>query len=499
MIGKKLLPHTLYILLTLTGIHKTISQNLVFEKSIHLKSGIKDNREVLPIVIEEKRAVLILLGNLEITAVETNEVFQEIDYYKIPRPNINFNDLLGYSINNSAYSLFFSNNKKNQFYIQTIDITNKQSNSKISELKLKKEKFLESFTYQNRFYIFSVKKMSSIIKLYEFDGGNLKAEKEFDLSRYKFSNSPYFDLYSTLSESITPIQQNLSIAKIDNGNPVPLEIASNTSKMYSFDEKVFITIDNILNKTQIISINLNTYEHFFETIKHEPLGCEDAVNVVSNSYLTSEVLFQIKASKSCLVIRTIDLQTKEIISEYEVAKDENITFKNTPIMQEGGTSIYTQGTDKELEKTKEVLRKISNGKIGISAYPLTNQIVLTVGGYKEVQQGNGVMTYSPETTISTPYGNVNNSGASSYNSTLFGYSNYKNTRSVHFKTLLDKDTYNHIEGMVSKNPFDQIKDFEDASSEAIRNETIFRIDNFYIFGYYSNSKKTYSLYKFQID
>jgi len=485
-------------IITVFVVKQSFTQELVFETSLNLKSGLKDKSDILPIVLEDKRCVLFFLDNIEIKSLVLSKDFQKIDEYRISRPQIPYNKLLGHSINDNDYCLFFSNNKKNQFYTQSINISEKSSQSQTLSLKLKKEKYLEAISYKGRFYLLTVKKFSSILKIYEFMGSRLIAEKELDFSQHKFSNEDYPDLYSTLSQSATLTQQKLSITKIDTENPIPLEIAAQKSKLYLKGNDIYLTIDNSLRNTKIVKINLDSYEYSFKEIDQAQLDCGDALNVVSNSFLLEDKLFQVKSCKSGLLMRISDIKTHQVISEYSVNKNEEIQFKNGSIRQEGGTNIYTQGTDKELDKTKQILRKISNSKIGVSAYQRNNNLTVTIGGYKEVQQATGGgMTFTPGSSISTPYGNVSTPATYSYNPTMFGYGSYKNTRAIYFKSILDSSKFEHIEeAKVTKTAYDKIKDFEESIMTSISNETLFRFDKSYIFGYYSRVRKTYTLSKF---
>lgn len=497
MFRKETYTRVLLILITIAGTNVSFCQELVFEKEMKLKIGLKDKREVLPVVKEDKMMVIFFLDNFEITALGLNQDLQETDEYKIPRKQVVYNTLLGHNIYKNEYHLFFSNKNKNEFFIQTVDISKKQSSTKTLEIKLKKEKFLEAISYMDKFYILTVKRPTSILKLYEFEGSNLKLEKEFDFSKHKFSHGNYPSLYHALSKKGVPYRPNLSVAKIDAESPVPLEIAAYSSKLYVLNNKIFITIDNSLGNTKIIQLDLRTYEHSFESILHEYLECGETWKVGSNSFLTNDALFQVKSCKSGLSLRTKDFKTKKLMSEYSITKDDEILFKNGPIKQEGGIIAYTQGKDKELEKTKRVLRRISDGKIGISAHQTGKEITLTIGGYTEVQQVSIAGTdFDSQTNISAPDGNIFIPEMYLHNSTMYSYFIYKNTRAVYFKSILDDTSYKHVEGEVIITAYDKIKEFEESIPANVSNETLFRLDDCYLFGYYDKLKKTYSLFKF---
>ena len=477
------------------------SQEMVFETKAQPKSRIMEKGNILPIVMKDKSSVLFFLDDMEIKCLALNEGFQKTDEYNIYNSQSTYqtyNTLLGHSLIQNEYSLFLANNKKNQFFVQSINLGQKTHSSQLLNLKLKKERYLESISHEGKFYLLTVKKSSSVLKIYEFIGSKLRTQKEFDFSRLPISNGSYPDLYSTLLRS-TLNRQKLSITKIATKIPIPLEIASQKFKLYFFGNKIYLAFDNSLQNTKIINIDLNSYEYAFNVIMHKQLDNCKGLNTVSNSFLLDSILFTVKSCRLGLHLRANNINNSDIISEYSVNSNEEIQFKNGAIIQEGGTVIYTQGRDKELDKTKQILRKISNSKIGISAYETNNKLILMIGGYKEVQQATGGgMTFMPGVSIATPYGNVAAPAAYSYNPMMFGYGGYKNTRAVYFKSILDKSNLKHIKNESPvRTAFDKIKDFE--KTKDINNETLFRVGDSYIFGYYNKFKKTYALHKFLDD
>ncbi len=82
-------------------------------------------------------------------------------------------------------------------------------------------------------------------------------------------------------------------------------------------------------------------------------------------------------------------------------------------------------------------------------------------------------------------------------STMFVYNNYLKKKSVYFKTLIDINSMNRIEGEVLKNGFEKIKEFEDENKYKIISKTIFKIKDNYIFGYYNKTDKKYYLRSFE--
>ncbi len=302
-----------------------------------------------------------------------------------------------------------------------------------------------------------------------------------------------------LSENNSPFQLNLKIHKIDNSNPNPLDLTTKENKIYYCDNRIYLVLDNNIEDTKVISISLKDFNSSVNFYNQLNIGSEDTYSVKSNSYLFMDKLYQIKGNKDELGFRMIDLKSDSVIKEYRVRENEEIIFRNTPLMQEGGTTIFTQDSEKELNTTKQILRKISASDIGITVRLSGNNLELTIGGFKQVQGnsgGGGMMMTSPGTTMSTPYGTVNIPATYHYNPTMYGYCTYTNTRSVYFKSLLDKLEFNHVSGDVSENVYDKIMEYEDKNVEGMTSETIFKVDDYYVFGFYNKWDEKYYLLRF---
>lgn len=84
-----------------------------------------------------------------------------------------------------------------------------------------------------------------------------------------------------------------------------------------------------------------------------------------------------------------------------------------------------------------------------------------------------------------------------YNPAMHAYVNFTNTRAVYFKTLLESLSFNHVEGNVVKNAFDAITDFKDAYDSGLGSETIFKVNGYYVLGYYKRQERKYYLRKFE--
>ena len=162
------------------------------------------------------------------------------------------------------------------------------------------------------------------------------------------------------------------------------------------------------------------------------------------------------------------------------------------------------GGERTLEKTSQLLRKLSNAQsTGLFVYEQNGNLNLTIGGYTEIRStgGNfGAMNMGMGGFGSTTL--PNGITIRNYSNPTFGaYNSYSYSKSVRAKCLFNPETFEHIEGKVEKNIFDRAS----SNAEKIRKqniskilalETIFKYKGFFIQGYYNRKNKEYILYKF---
>lgn len=486
-----------YLLITILGFLTLtlFCQDTLLEKEVSLKYVFHDVRESLPIINKEKNEVaLFLLDRKAIKCFLLNKDYQLIDSITTDLPDMKFGTLLGYNANSGSYHLFFTNDTKDQFYAKTIDIDGNKSSGTLLSTTLKDERFLESISYNNKFYLLTVQKKSSILRIYVFEGDENTRIEKIDFPDYKFSNSGYTKLYDVLYATNTIPSQ-----KIDCRNPNPLELTSQENKVYYYNDKIYITLDNNIDNTKLITISLDDFKYDVKLFTQGTIKCQDSYGIKSNSFLFQDILFQIKGCKDELYISLYNLSTDSLIKDFRVKQDEEIMFKNTPLMQEGGKTIFMDGSERELDKTKQALRKISASNIGISVYPSDENLEVTIGGYKATQRtgaGGNMTMVSPGATFNTPNGTIRTPATYFYNPTMYGFVKYVSTRSVYFKTLLDKANFSQIPGSMQKNAFDRIQEYKVINDHDITTETLFKADNYYVFGYYNQWIKKYYLIRF---
>jgi hypothetical protein len=333
-------------------------------------------------------------------------------------------------------------------------------------------------------------RISSVLNVYELRNDEFLPPMQFYFSLGAFSHKQDMTLSNFFYD--------YPIHKVENGIPNPLDITTKKTKIYCYDDKLFLTIDNSTEKTKLLTIDLINHECNVKNYSQINISGEHLSRAKSNSYLFNNILFQIKGCKQELCFQLKDIIKDSLLVEYRVKEPEEIEFRNTPLLQEGGFHFYSQGLERELESTKQVLRKISASNIGISVFQSDENIELEIGGYMEFHNNGGsMMMYSGGTTFSTPQGVVSTLPTYHYNPTMYSFISYTNSRSVYFKTLLVALSFKHIEGSITENVYEKIRNFIEDNISDIISETIVKVSDYYILAYYDKSANKYYLRKFR--
>ncbi len=523
------------------------SQEILLDKSIKLsRSLFKENRETFPIVNKVKNeTALFLIDNDEISGLLLDKNFKQIDSITTNNPASKYKDIIGHSIDDKNYNIFFTNDKKTKFFVKSIDFATKMSQDEELDFKFENDLYLQSISYNNKFYIISVDKKTSIINFYIFEGNKLNLTKKFDFTNYQFSDTSESNLYDIFKKLSVPNQgqvlsfnnpyalgvgafkttiskANLELNKLDTENLNSLESTSATNKIYYYDNKFYITLDNDINSTKIITIDLIDFKTKVNYFNHLAIQNENE-KIHSNSYLYQNLLYQINTSKSELCYSIIDINNKQLLKSYRFKKDDINVIKNTAFVKEGhdlslsriitssdsgilNSTILKQKKDEpevEIDDAQKFLKRVYNSEIAITAHKSKVGIQLIVGGVKITE--NTTFTKSPTAfpnptthTFTNPVnGMTTNFTTSYYNPVMYNYNSYKTSRDTYFKTIIDQNNFEHIAGDLTKNAFDKIKQFENDNETSVAMTTVFKFGTFYVYGAYSKSDKTYSLRKFE--
>lgn len=441
-----------FILVSLLG----FSQNEVLELPINYKSTFYDHKESLAISNEDTGDLVLFIEDeksCKLLMLNKDLIFSsQLEIGILPRT---FNSFIGYQINNNSnYTLFFTHKNKKKFGVINFDFDSNTSELIELDFKLHRESYVEGITHKNKFYLMSVTKSSSDVHFYMFDAiGNIANKKTVDFSFLNKIETNGFTKKASSYLVSSGFNYSGSLMKMDVNTPNAIEVTSKPNKLYVIDNNFVFTFDTDKDKTLVaILAPSKEFDIILKEFDKPILEPTDLIN--HNSYLYKEKIYQIVSSPKTLVFTIRDFNSNELLKVLNIKKDEEISFKNTSIIQEG-TSFGNK--TRTLEDTNKFLRKVSRGDIGIASYFSKGKYKITIGSEIERASGGGFAPMGGFGGI--PMGSFGPLSVS-FNPTFFAYGGYSSSKSTRIDCLFDNN-FKHVKGDISDNVFDRIKAFEE--------------------------------------
>lgn len=451
-----------------------VSKNSIINKKNSLK-------EVIPIIDSETRNTAIFFNSrkgFEANLYDENqELIESIKTVEnLPNKTPFF---IGYAVSNNQYSLFYKNIYGTKYGFISFDFDSRRHliNEDLG-IKIKKELIIDYFSSNERFLILTVVKNSSLLKLYSIDNNGSYISKTIDFSNEIFGNGygQKIKLYNLFQATYKKAINK----QIKKDEPISLEITSADNKIYFEDGVLTILNDLYFKYTYLIKIDINTGNYQIQEFRNKYFN-KDGFYYNTNSFLHGNHFFQVHSTPKQLYLSVYNLPTKTLIKEFNIENDKPITFKNTPIIQEGGELDKYR----EMEKTSKFLRKVTHSNLGVSVLENDSNYIITLGASETFENSQ---SYFP---INGGFIGGTISGALS--SIFISYSRTKSTR---IECLFDKG-FNHISGDIPKNAFNRINDFQKENElENMPFQSLFKYEDDYIWSYYNSISKSVIFYKF---
>ena len=276
-------------------------------------------------------------------------------------------------------------------------------------------------------------------------------------------------------------------AIIDDNTVFDPALLTKEIKLYLNEPKIVATCNQQYLFTQLAEIDTATGLADVKKFSFEErFSYKDIPDPLkSNSFFRKNYLFTGAAYVKCLLISVIDLKSGLIVKKYEADKDDTISFKNTAIYQDGGSSFFVANRRKELSP-RQFIRKINDDELFINARDAgPSETELMIGSYKKI-------TESPAAPgMFLPMGGlpgVERLSVSFYISFTPGFSTSW-TKTIYMKSLLQKDNFEHISRTLPVSIQENRELFEkELPKDYIRRE--FRsFDTEYLFIYAKDVKK----------
>ncbi len=462
-----------------------------FSNFLKYRNGYID--KTVPILNSQSNDLSILLiDGKRVYGYLLNEKLKVKDSLNLENKARKYKEIVGKSVfSNNNYTIFLTNKFRDKF--ATVSFSYESKDSEFNELKLNlaNQKFLQTVQYNNSLFIITIEKNTSKLYLYKYDNNLLP-----DIRIIDFSNESFIDakerevsLYQLFIDGISQfsLKEEINLVKIQQDNPNSLEVTSEFSKMYIKNNNVIFSFDENKSFTQILNIDLKTYDNHFKKIE-KPLKKTPGNKKRNNTFIFEDNIYTISATKNIVALHAKNYSTDKEFKNHWALVTDSIYFKNSPIIQTGGA--YDNYRElKGPNGTKKFLRKINSGNLGISIYKTEAKYIVTYGGVKEIKSGAAMMPF-PGIPIAS-FGSI----GIFVNPTAFAFSGYSSSRAVSIKALFDKN-FNHLTGNIPKNAFDKIKEYQKEHNTEPKGNTVFKFKDKYILGYYNSWTRKYKLLRF---
>ena len=316
--------------LTLFLLFFSISFGYAQEIASTLNIPLKSDRDVFQITDDNSKKVTLILSDYKnVNALLLDEKLQVIDSIKTERKELDYKNIIGYAKSENQVKIIWTNEYNKKLYALNFDFASKKTEGKIIEMPYEKERIIQKFHYNDKFYIVTVIKNTNELKFYIFDNTDVITEKKVSLDGFKFYLSDFkkSTLYGVLGENMMPFEPSFALQHIDVESPVSLTYASKKRKSYLNNGAFTITLDANQAYTLLMAIDLNSFTATEKIFKSNYLPSADYTTPKSNSFLIDDKLFCVKNNDTQYVF-TVKNMNDEILSESKIFSGHDITFQN---------------------------------------------------------------------------------------------------------------------------------------------------------------------------
>ena len=422
---------------------------------------------------EQNRYLILFKDDLRYTAYLVDADFNDIGEGLLTKSSFTmYPNIEGITAVGDRVTLFLSQKDHKKWKTVQFDFGKRALVESPKPIKFKKQVYLKSFQIKNDLYVLKMQRESSIFVLQKglLDGSF--EEIVFDLSFYDFKEGKRSDY--TLSRKLTFANSIANTNVISGNQPLSIEAANSRLKLYPERQRLRLTMD--LDRERTYMVDLDILE---KTVAVTPLLMPQFSKktglLKTNSYINDDYLYQLAISLDEMVIRVHDISNNSIVKEIRTSKNEEIDFKSTPLIQEGG-----QFKDyRELDNTKQFYRKMINSLPAIAVFKDGEQNILTVGASETFQSSGTGALFGVS-------GAILQNGLSLM---LNVYTMYSRTKTMRFQSVFNNDFQFVPNARVSENVFDRIAQLEESLSLTLDKRqqattTLTRLKDGYLWGWY---------------
>ncbi|HVS97945.1 MAG TPA: hypothetical protein VHE54_15730 [Puia sp.] len=381
----------------------------------------------------------------------------------------------GFIKGGKAYAFLQPSAGISDLHVWMLDIAEGIGDDYTVPFAMRHERAVEEISAGDHFLFMTANKKASQFAIYDF-GEN----KTCDTLHYQFENG----IWKALTTYDGGFGRDMAVLKVDPDEKMSPDMAQVPNKLYWMRDTLFLLMNKYQRGvTAIFSFDMRGKKVDFRKITHNNAQTFDAVEhaYVDNSMLLGDKLYFVSAEDNKLDVQVRDFYHGNLLKEYTAGRDDEINFKNTPIIQEG--SFYHPGA-RELAKTRQLLRKMLSGNAVLLATPEdSGRVCLTIGAWQQMQRsgGFGMGPMMPGAPMFTSPGIF-------FRSTT--------VRSSRFKMLMDSASLQHIAGDMPADIGDRIEEYTTGVSIPPQGETLFRNAGNYIYAYYNRDEHKIMLTRF---
>ncbi len=473
----------LFLLLTLHGFSQ------LYLKQEHLGSlnfKTKEDETTLDLYNEDQQELTLFTTQKKQLLVNIlDRSFKLIRSFEVDRPGKNDANLMGALRAGDSILIVYSNKLFTGLSSQYINLKTGEMHPYIHEDKINYQRFLASEMINNVLYIVSIRDNQSDLYVYK-----IYPDRRMEIIPFAFGDKKFMDLtydyylYDLLEKG------NVFMQKISREEPNGIAILSAQNKIYFHGDEIILTSDYFRHSTKYIRLNLADSTTLVKDFQQPEIERDITIPGHSNSYVFEGYISQISASALEMAVTVKSIYDSQLIRTFRVSLTDTMSLNNTGITQKGSAYPLFSKKERELKYTEQVLRKLGRSDIGIGVFDIGDSYEVTIGGIIEVTHPPVGFVVSPSAgpTMYTGMPDVGYYSATTYNL----YSSLR-TKSVHFHSLIEKETFEKIDIPFEDNMFDAVVKYIEMFSDNFFVEHIFKIKTDYYMLYYVKDEKKHNL------
>lgn len=430
-----------------------------------------------------KAEILFLSNKKSQLAYQITNQNQVIDSMQIGSVNKKYNELIAYTFGKDNATLFYTNARKRELFIQKLSFDSKTTTQEIISFPYNNSEFVTSYQKGDTFYLVSIVPNKNVLDIYVFNNNGEYKKEEISFESVSLLNFENIEMnfYDLIASKFNMSDKGVQFESIDPESYTSLSFASSERKSYIKDGKIILSIDQNPNQTYLFTLDLDAFTYELKTISLPKYA--EKITVATNSFILDDKIYLTKISSNGIYFIIKDFNDK-LIKEYFTKNDTEIDYKLTPISQLNGE--FT--SYREIENTNQFIRKSLNNKSAITVYKTNGNLLVTLGAVSQEK---------PKVMYGAAFGLV---GALVYvaiqNPTLNNLDAYANRKVIYFNTLLNEHG-NTIKGSIPVLAYEKINNFIKEGKNNYTNFTLSTSGNKYSLGYYNNKTKTFEFKIFE--